>query len=78
MNDVRLSVGTGARATVNVQVAKRPPASVALQVTGVSPRGNAAPEAGLHCTATGASPPVVVGAGKSTGKVGVFVRSSTV
>ena len=51
------SVSTGAlvslTVTVKLAVALLPLASVAMQVTEVSPSGNSVPEAGVHTTVTG-------------------------
>jgi hypothetical protein len=61
MKRVRLMVGTADTLTPNPHIALRPPESVAVQVTVVSPEANSAPEAGVHVIDTGADPPLVVG-----------------
>ena len=59
---VRERRGMAVTVTVNVQEAVADPASVAVHCTLVVPTSNADPEGRVQLTATGATPPVVVGA----------------
>lgn len=52
--------------TAKLQLVRWVPASLAEQVTTVTPGPNGVPEAGVHVVWTGAVPPVVVGAGHET------------
>jgi hypothetical protein len=50
----------GVTVTTNEQLAVRRTASVAVHATGVEPRLNVDPLAGVHDTVTGAVPPVTI------------------
>jgi hypothetical protein len=52
--------------TAKVHDAVRPPRSVAVQRTSLDPSGNGWPDAGVHATDTGASPPCAAGVSNVT------------
>lgn len=52
--------------TVKEHSAVFPAASIAVQVTVVSPTGKKLPDEGEHDTVTGGNPPVTIGSGKFT------------
>ena len=52
--------GAGVTVTVNAQFALAPHWSVAVQLTTLTPKGNALPDGGVQVTVTGGAPPAVV------------------
>ena len=58
--------GIASTVTVKLHRSVRCCASVATHSDVVLPSGNVDPDAGVHVTVTGATPPVTVGAGKLT------------
>jgi hypothetical protein len=61
MNRVTWICGGRVMVTLNEHVARCVPASVAAQVTGVTPAEKLEPDAGVHETWTGAVPPAEAG-----------------
>ncbi|HYM22059.1 MAG TPA: hypothetical protein VEU08_02585 [Vicinamibacterales bacterium] len=66
MNRVTFNCGPLATVTLNVHVDFRCIASVAVQVTVVTPAGNADPLRGVHAVVTGAVPCTTVGVPNAT------------